>query len=352
MRKVSKISKATLLVSICLGLMFNTVGCSKTQSKPTEPAKTTESAKTADQVKTWKPEKMITLIVPAGAGGTTDIMGRIIEKVWPKYVPDVKVTVVNKPGGGGVIGSMEISKSKPDGYTFGVGLGQGCDIVLPHIDKAVEYDSRKDLLPVALLTQSPVLIAASAESGLKSMQDVVDWSKKTGKTVVGSNGNANSLADVILKYFGKKAGINVTSVPYTSAPATINAVLGGDALIAGAQPGDVKALVKGGKLVVLGIDSKEPNKNYPGVKTFIEQGYDVSTPGFQKGVALPPQTPKEIVQFYDEIFKKISADEEFVKLMTDADMPVKYIPNKDYPKFFLDSYNEFGTILKEAGFAK
>ncbi len=93
------------------------------------------------------PSKPITGIVPASAGGSTDLLSRAIEKVWPKYSPQPLV-VVNKPGGAGVVATEFVVRSKPDGYTLYFGYGSGHDMVMPHLQK-MPYDPYKDLVAVA-----------------------------------------------------------------------------------------------------------------------------------------------------------------------------------------------------------
>src|SRR5574342_752943 len=89
------------------------------------------------------PSKPITVIVPFSAGGSTDLLARAVEKIWPKYSPQPLV-IVNKPGGGGVVGTEFVVRSKPDGYTLYLGYGSGHDVVMPHLQK-IPYDTYKDL---------------------------------------------------------------------------------------------------------------------------------------------------------------------------------------------------------------
>ena len=102
------------------------------------------------------PSKPITLIVPFAAGGSTDLLGRAVEKIWPKYSPQPMV-LINKPGGGGVVGTEFVVRSKPDGYTLFLGYGSGHDVVMPHLQK-MPYDPFKDLVAVCRLSVHSVVI--------------------------------------------------------------------------------------------------------------------------------------------------------------------------------------------------
>jgi tripartite-type tricarboxylate transporter receptor subunit TctC len=96
------------------------------------------------------PSKPIEVVVPFAAGGSTDVLGRLVAKYAPKYF-DKPLVIVNKPGGGGVTGTEGVVRSKPDGYTLFLGYGSGHDLVEPHFKK-LPYDTFGDLLPVCRLS--------------------------------------------------------------------------------------------------------------------------------------------------------------------------------------------------------
>ena len=108
------------------------------------------------------PSKPITAVVPMAAGGSSDLLARAIEKFWPKYSKQPLV-VVNKPGGGGVVGTEGVVRSKPDGYTLYLGYGSGHDVVMPSLQK-MPYDPLKDLVPVSRVSIHSVVIVTGAKS--------------------------------------------------------------------------------------------------------------------------------------------------------------------------------------------
>ena len=101
------------------------------------------------------PSKPVTGVVPMAAGGSSDLMARAIEKFWTKYSPQPLV-IVNKPGGGGVVGTEGVVRSRPDGYTLYIGYGSGHDVVMPTLQK-MPYDPLKDLIAVARVSGSSTL---------------------------------------------------------------------------------------------------------------------------------------------------------------------------------------------------
>src|SRR3990172_7963660 len=117
------------------------------------------------------PSKPITIIVPFAAGGSTDLLGRAVEKIWPKYSPQPMV-LINKPGGGGVVGTEFVVRSKPDGYTLFLGYGSGHDVVMPHLQK-MPYDPFKDMVAVCRLSIHSVVIVTGAKSEFNSIKDMI-----------------------------------------------------------------------------------------------------------------------------------------------------------------------------------
>ena len=122
------------------------------------------------------PSKPIQVVIPFAAGGSSDLTGRALEKIWTKYSPQ-PMLIINKAGAGGVMGTESVVRAKPDGYTVYLGYGSGHDLVMPHLMK-MPYDPFKDLAPVARVTIHAVLVCVSGKSKFNSMKDLLDWANK------------------------------------------------------------------------------------------------------------------------------------------------------------------------------
>ena len=128
------------------------------------------------------PTKAIELVVPFAAGGSTDVLARLVAKFAPKYF-DKPLVVVNKPGGGGVTGTEGVVRSKPDGYTLFVGYGSGHDLVMPHFVGTAQlpkmpYDTFKDLMPVCGCPFTPLRWLIRADAPYKSLKEFIEWGKE------------------------------------------------------------------------------------------------------------------------------------------------------------------------------
>jgi tripartite-type tricarboxylate transporter receptor subunit TctC len=291
------------------------------------------------------PSKPINVIVPFSAGGSTDLLARAVEKIWPKYSPQPMV-IVNKPGGGGVVGTEFVVRSKPDGYTLFLGYGSGHDVVMPHLQK-MPYDPYKDLVAVARLSIHSVVICTGAKSEFNSIKDMVAWAKKEGKPVTSSVSTKAGAVDISITALGKEAGINIVTVPFAGGADAVTTLAGGHVMIGGGHPSEVMPHIKAGRFKPLAVALPERDASLPNVPTLKEQGINVYTWGSIKGVAAPSATPKEVVDYLDATFKKVCGDDEFKKMMVDLDQPIMYQNSADFTKFLQQAYGDYGKLIKD-----
>ena len=314
------------------------VGCGKTpEAKPAAPA-------------AFKPEKSVTLIVPFAAGGSSDLLARAVEKVWSKYCPQ-PVQIVNKTGGGGLEGATFVSRAKPDGYTLVLGYGSGHDTVMPHLQK-MDYDPFRDLTPVARLSNHSVVVLVPENSPFKSVKDIVDWAKKENKPVTAAVSTTAGAVDIVMRGIGKASGITVTPIPHAGGAQAVTTLIGGQTTMGGGHPAEVLPQLKAKRVLPIAIATPERDPALPDVPTLKEQGINFYTWGSVKGIAAPKNTPKEIVDYYSDLFKKITDDPDFKKIMADMAQPVQYQNAADFTKFFKEAYDDYGKMVKDLGLDK
>ena len=291
------------------------------------------------------PSKPITAVVPMAAGGSSDLLARAIEKFWPKYSKQPLV-VVNKPGGGGVVGTEGVVRSKPDGYTLYLGYGSGHDVVMPSLQK-MPYDPLKDLVPVSRVSIHSVVIVTGAKSQFNSIKDIVAWSKKEGKPVTTAVSVKAGAVDLALTAFGKTAGVNIVTVPFSGGAEATTALAGGHLMIGGGHPSEIIPHIKAGRFKALAVALPQRDPTLPDVPTLRELGFDVATWGSIKGVAAPAGTPKEVVKYIDDNIKKICNDPEFLKLMASIHQPVMYLGSDDFGKFMKQATADYAKLIKD-----
>jgi tripartite-type tricarboxylate transporter receptor subunit TctC len=331
----------TWLAVVALISMMVLAGCGKTPAA--------DSKKPAAAA-AFKPEKSVTIVVPMAAGGSTDMLARAVEKVWSKYCPQ-PVQIVNKPGGGGLEGATFVSRAKPDGYTLELGYGSGHDLVMPHLQK-IEYDPFRDLVAVARLSNHSVVVLVPEKSPFKTLKEVVDWSKKENKPVTASVSVTAGAVDLVMRGIGKSTGITVTPIPHAGGSQSLTTLVGGQTTIGGGHPAEVISQLKAGRVRAIGIATPERDPALPDVPTLKEQGINFYTWGSVKGIAAPKGTSKEIVDYYSDLFKKITDDAEFKKIMADMLQPVQYQNATDFAAFMKSASADYSKLINELGLAK
>jgi len=254
------------------------------------------------------PTKPIRLIVPFPPGGGTDILSRLVAT---KLTEQVKWTVVadNRAGAGGTIGITEAVKAAPTGYDLV--MGQKDNLVIgPWLYKNLPWDPTRDLVAVAHIAFTPVVIATSANSKFKTLADVITAARSApGKVSYGSPGNGTSI-HLAGELFEKAANIELSHIPYKgSNPAMMDALAGNVDLLVSSVP-SAMAQIKSGKLRPLAVTSAKRSSSMPDVPTVAELGYkdfDVST---WYGVLAPAGTPAAVVTALNTEINKLLASQE------------------------------------------
>jgi tripartite-type tricarboxylate transporter receptor subunit TctC len=291
------------------------------------------------------PSKQITLIIPYAAGGSTDLLARAVEKIWPKYAPQPLV-LINKTGGGGVVGTEFVVRSKPDGYTLFMGYGSGSDLVMPQLQK-MPYDPFKDIVAICRLSVHSVVIVTGAKSEFNSVKDMIAWAKKEGKPITSSVSTKAGAVDIALTGLGKAAGINIVTVPFAGGADAVTTLAGGHVMIGGGHPSEVMPHIKAGRFKALGVALPNRDPSLPNIPTLREQGVNVSTWGSVKGIGGPAGIPKETIAYLETTLKKVCEDAEFKKIMADLDQPIMYQDSATFTKFLQQAYGDYGKLIKD-----
>jgi tripartite-type tricarboxylate transporter receptor subunit TctC len=291
------------------------------------------------------PSKSIEIDVPFAAGGSTDVLGRIVAKFAPKYFDNKQLIIVNKPGGSGITGADSVARSKPDGYTLYLGYGSGNDLVTPHFQK-MPYKVFEDLVPVCRLSIHSVAMIIRSDAPYKTMKEFIDYAKKKEQVTASVSTKAGSV-DITFLALAKAAGIKIVTIPFRGGGEAITAIVGGQTDCGGNHPSEIISHIKAKRLIPIGVALEQRDPALPDVPTFKELGYNVVTAGSVKGVAAPKGTPPEVVKYLSERFKKICEDPEFVKQMKEIGQPVLYQGPEEFTKFMKAGYDQFGQLIKE-----
>ena len=292
------------------------------------------------------PTKPIQVFVPAGAGGSTDLLARAVSTVAARHIPQPLVNVI-KAGGGGIPGRVDTVRARPDGYTLMIGYGSGEDMVVPH-QRQLPYNVFTDFETICRMSVHSITVAVPTSSPHQTLADLVKAAKVRGESTASVSIKGASV-DLTFLLFGKAAGIKVTTIAGLGGADAITKLLGGHVDFGGGHPSEVLPHVKAGRLRVLAVAFEQRDPSIPDVPTFREQGYDVVTAGSVKGFGAPKGTPKEILAYLEKKFKDIADDPEFHKIMKDIGQPVMYMPANEYKVWFKQEYDRYGELIKTLG---
>ena len=197
------------------------------------------------------------------------------------------------------------------------------------------------MTPVCRLSVHSVAVMVPENSPFKSVSDVVNLAKKENKPVTAAVSGAASPSDIVAKAIGIVAGFNVTSVPHSGSGPAVLTLLGGNTMIGTGHPAEIMTHIKAGKLRAIGISTVERDPVLKDVPTLREQGIAFDCAGSVKGIALPANTPKEIVNYYSDLYKKISEDDEFKKIMSDMGQPILYQNPEEFTKYLKVEFENY-----------
>ena len=292
------------------------------------------------------PTKPIQMVVPFAAGGDTDILGRTLAKVAPKYLGQ-SFAVVNYTGGAGTVGTAEVAKARPDGYTILL-AAIGPFVTQPHLNP-VPYKLPDDFIFVAYLCEFPMVVTVKADAPCEDLKGFLEWSKKEPKGLIFGQ-TSGSVLTLTLEEFKIKSGANMRYVAYTGTAPAVIALLGGHIHAVPAQPAGIAGFLASNQVKVIAASSLKPitiaGKT---IKTFKEQGFDIEMTAWN-GILVPKGTPAEAVTKLEEVFRKISTEsDEYKEVMKKLGQDIVFKTGEEFKAQWMKDYNRFGQLIKALG---
>ena len=249
------------------------------------------------------PDKPIRVIVPVPAGGTPDVVARMVQPGLSSLLGQ-QLVIDNRGGAGGLIATEIAARAVPDGYTLFFS-SPGPLTILPHLQKKIAYDPMRDFAPVSLICIGPFLLIAHPAVPVKAVKELIALAKaEPGKLNYASagNGTPNHLA---MELFKSVAGVNMTHVPYKGAPQAVTDLIGGSVNLMFNSIPPALPHIKSGRLKLLAVAGGRRSPQLPDVATISEAG----VPGFEAitwfGLLAPARTPKQIVARLNELLLKV-----------------------------------------------
>lgn len=273
------------------------------------------------------PNRPLRIIVPFAPGGATDVPARLVA---PKIGDALgqPVIVENRPGAGGTIGMDAVVKAAPDGYTFLMATN-GELVMNPFIYPKLPYDPFKDLAPVSIMIESPLVMIVSSSSAFNSAADVIAAAKAKPGELTYATAGTGSTSHVLTEMLAQRAGIKLLHVPYKGGAPASAAMVSGEVAMGLLNLGSASSLIKSGRVKALAITSATRNADYPSLPTVAETGVPDFADGIWVGMAAPAGVSRDIIErMSSEVAKALRAPDVRARLAQLGVHPVGTTPEE------------------------
>jgi tripartite-type tricarboxylate transporter receptor subunit TctC len=292
------------------------------------------------------PAKPVSIVVPFAAGGTTDLITRLLGSEMSKVLGQTVITV-NKAGGSGIIGAIEVANAKNDGHVLGM-LPVGPLTTQPNLQRLQYGPESFDY--VCLVYSNPQILIVRNDSQFKTAADLIEHAKKNpGKLNYGSTG-VGSVPHLAMVALTKEAGIDLFHVPYKGESDELAAILGGHITMFVGHPTFLTSNPTA--LRGLALLAKTRLKEYPNLPTLAEQGGPALSFDVWGGLVVPKGTPAPVIAMLENACRIGTATDEFRKRLYALNTPVSYADSKSFSAFVTAEFERNGRLLRGSGIGK
>lgn len=292
------------------------------------------------------PERPIRMVIPFGAGGFSDVVGRIVAQKLSDSLGQ-QVVSDNRPGASGIIGSEIVVRAAPDGYTLL--LNSFNHVVNPSLMQ-VPYDPIKGFTSISLIADGPPLVMlVNPSSPIKNVSDLIAAAKKRpGELNYGSSGIGTS-GHLIGELFKLKTGANIVHVAYKSSALSMLGIVGGEIAMISTYMPTALPQVKSGRLRPIAVTAPRRSPALPEVPTMAESGVQgIEVSGFA-GLMGPPRMPAHLVKRLHAEMVKMAKDPDFVARYASYDMqPVASTP-EEFVAYMQREIARWAEVIRSAG---
>ena len=292
------------------------------------------------------PSKPIRFVVPAAAGGPTEIVTRLIAERMSQSM-GVSVIVEAKPGAGGNIGADAVAKAAPDGYTILMGT-MGTNAINQTLYKSMPFEPLKDFAAVTQAVSYPLVVVVNPSLPIHNVAELIAYAKKHPGQLNRASGGSGTSMHMSGELFNQMAGIKVQHIPYKGSLPALTDVIGGQADLAFDSLVIAQPLIKAGKLRAIAVTGPQRSPAAPDVPTVAE-----TLPGYSMtswiGVFAPAGTPRPIVdRLQREIAHALADPRVKEQLQSQAAEPVASTPD-EFARFTAEETEKWAPVVKASG---
>jgi tripartite-type tricarboxylate transporter receptor subunit TctC len=281
------------------------------------------------------PSRPITMVVPLSAGGSTDVIARVMAPGMSKVLGQT-IVVENMGGAGGTIAGARVAHATPDGYTFAIGQW-GTNVATGAI-YSLNYDLMRDFEPIGLIATQPLLIAARKSMPADNLTQLIAWLRANNNKATAGNSGVGSPSHIACVLFEKAVGVNLVMVPYRGAGESTQALVGEQIDVLLNTPAVSISLMRTGQMKVYAVTSKQRLAMAPDIPTTDEAGLPGYYFSFWHAFWAPKGTPKAIVdKLNDALVQALSDPATRTKLI---DLAQEIFPREEQTPESLRKYQQ------------
>lgn len=292
------------------------------------------------------PSAPVRVVVPFGAGGATDILARVFSERLQQNLGQ-SFTVENRGGAAGQIAAAAVARSPADGATLMFTTAAPITVA-PLMNDKVQYEPRKDFVPIAVVAVMPVWLVVNAESPLKSVADIVKSAKDSpGKLNYGTSGVGTEL-HLAAEAVARSAGIRMVHVPFRGGGEVITALLGKQIDFAALSTASIAGPLKQGSLRAIAVSSPQRMADFPGVPTFAELGHASATMMPWWGMMAPAGTPQPAVARLTQELQAITKDDAVRERLKATFVQIDFAGPQEFARRLDAETKLYGEIIRAA----
>ena len=289
------------------------------------------------------PSKPVTLVVPFPAGGSNDVVARVVADSVRKRLGQT-VVVDNKPGANGAMGTDAVLRAPKDNHTF---LVASDSVSLLPLFRTTPWDLTKSFTPIAVLSYQPIVVVTAAASGLKSIKDLQAAARSKPDQVPYASSGQGSIQHLVGELFAQNLGINLLHIPYKGGGQAVTDVIAGQVTVAVLGAAAVLPHIRSGKLVALAVSTRQRSPMLPDVPTLAESGAgDIDVPQWSAMFAVEGTPPAVLARLRRSVEETMAEPEVKQQLLTLAMEPAQTTPEAFQQRMLADR-ERWAKLVKE-----
>jgi tripartite-type tricarboxylate transporter receptor subunit TctC len=289
--------------------------------------------------------KPVKIIVPATAGGSTDVLARVVADKLRNNIEGSNFVIENKPGGTTQIGTEFVSKSDPDGYTLLLSTSLSFTI-LPNTRK-VPYELDNFEIVGGLAEYTAVVLVRSS-LGVKNFNELISYAKKNPNKLTWGSGGLSSTGHIHGEQLKKHAEIDITHVPYKGSAEAINALMAGEVDIV--IDGTGLNLIETGKILPIITFAPQRHPSLPNIPAITETNIKIELPTVSWSLMAPKGTPNDVIVRLSKTLEKVMSEKDTAEKVLQVSAFAGYVPPNKYRQSLVNARNYYKSLLESINF--